>query len=65
MHRIDKKRPPDKQDKRTVVPIEREDWGTWLRGSPQQAKALVRVPPVEAFSHRALNPAQQVELALS
>ena len=33
MHRPDPKRPPDMQDKRTVVPLETGDWDTWLRGT--------------------------------
>lgn len=65
MHRPDPKRPPDKQDKRAVVPIERADWGTWLNGTIEQAEALIKLPPVEAFKHRAHDPTLQVELPIT
>jgi putative SOS response-associated peptidase YedK len=67
MHRpevgADKKTLPlDQQDKRAVVPIERGDWGQWLNGSPEDAEALIKVPPLEVFRHRSANPARRVEL---
>ena len=62
MHRPDPKRPPDMQDKRTVVPLETGDWDTWLHGTIERAESLIKVPPVELFVHRAKDPAQQVEL---
>ena len=62
MHRPDPKRAPNMQDKRTVVPLETGDWDTWLHGTVEQAEALIRVPPLELFVHRAKDPAQQVEL---
>lgn len=65
MHRPDPKRPPDKQDKRAVVPVERGDWDAWLRGTVEDAEALIKLPPVEAFAHRAKDPAQQVELPIT
>ena len=40
---------PDAQDKRAVVPIELADLRSWLGGSIDDALALVRLPPVEAF----------------
>ncbi|MBL0918055.1 MAG: SOS response-associated peptidase family protein [Hydrogenophaga sp.] len=43
--------PVERQDKRTVVPIERGDWETWLAGTADEAEALIRVPPAELFSH--------------
>ena len=44
MHRPDPKRPPDKQDKRSVVPVEFTNAGTWLHGTVEQAQALVQLP---------------------
>ena len=32
-----------------VVPIELEDVDTWLHGTPQQAQALIKLSPAEAF----------------
>lgn len=49
----DKKRAPDVQDKRTVVPMKKEDWDTWLYVSMDQADALIKVPTRELFVHRA------------
>lgn len=51
MHRPDKNQPADKQDKRSVVPIERADWDTWLHGTLEQAQDLIMVPPVELLDH--------------
>ena len=49
MHKPDPKRGPDQQDKRSVVVLEPADRDTWLRGSPAEAAALVRLAPVETF----------------
>lgn len=46
MHKPDPKLPPDKQDKRSVVPIELGDVHTWLAGTLEEAAQLVR-PPVD------------------
>ncbi len=64
MHKPDPSLPADAQDKRTVIPIERADWDTWLHGSIEEALALVRVPPLELFAHGAADPAQEVPLPL-
>lgn len=34
-------------EKRAVVPIPREDWDTWLNGTPEQAQQLIRLPATE------------------
>jgi putative SOS response-associated peptidase YedK len=49
MHKPDPKLGPDAQDKRSVVPIELEDVDAWLHGTQEQAQALVRLAPAEAF----------------
>ena len=49
MHRPDPKRPPELQDKRSVVPIEPADVDAWLHAPLAQAAQLVRLAPVEAF----------------
>ena len=49
MHKPDPKRPADKQDKRSVVPIEKADVDTWLAAPPPVAAQLVRLAPVEVF----------------
>jgi putative SOS response-associated peptidase YedK len=56
MHKPDPKLPADQQDKRAVVPIEREHWEAWLLGTPQQAESLIQVPPLEVFRHGAADP---------
>lgn len=52
MHRPDPKRPPDRQDKRSVVPIAPADVDSWLHGTPAQARSLIRLAPVEDFDAR-------------
>jgi putative SOS response-associated peptidase YedK len=49
MHKPDPKLPPDRQDKRSVIPIEFADVDTWLHGTTDDVQSLVRVPPAEAF----------------
>ena len=49
MHRPDPKRPPEHQDKRSVVPIESEDVDRWLHAPVAQAAQLVKLAPVELF----------------
>jgi putative SOS response-associated peptidase YedK len=49
MHRPDPKRPPDMQDKRSVVPIEPADIDTWLAAPLPQAAQLVRLAAADLF----------------
>ncbi|OYV00817.1 MAG: DUF159 family protein [Burkholderiales bacterium PBB5] len=49
MHRPDPKRPPEMQDKRSVVPIATADVDTWLQAPVQQAAQLIRLAPTQAF----------------
>lgn len=62
MHKPDPSLPADKQDKRTVVPLERGDWDQWLHGTKEQAMELVKVPPCELIAHAAADPTRQVPL---
>jgi putative SOS response-associated peptidase YedK len=48
--------PPQLQDKRSVVPIERADWHVWLTGDKQAAAALMRLPAAEVFAHGPVGP---------
>jgi len=50
MHRPDPKRPPDAQDKRSVVPIEAADIDTWLFAPQAEAARLVRLADAEVFA---------------
>jgi putative SOS response-associated peptidase YedK len=61
-HKPDPTLPPEAQDKRAVVPIEREHWHTWLHGSIDEALALIRLPPEDLFSHGPADPQVQVQL---
>lgn len=54
--------PADKQDKRAVVPIERDRWDEWLNGTIEQAEALIQVPPLEIFRHGAVDLAKNIPL---
>jgi putative SOS response-associated peptidase YedK len=56
MHKPDPRLPANAQDKRSVVPLPMEVLDTWLWGSPEEARALLRVPPEEHFQVRALAP---------
>jgi hypothetical protein len=61
-HKPDPALPADKQDKRSVVPIEREHWDQWLNGSAAEAAALIQLPAQGLFAHGAAEASQQVEL---
>jgi putative SOS response-associated peptidase YedK len=50
MHKPDPKFGPTEQDKRMVVVIDQADEAAWLRGTPDEAAAVVRQWPVEKFS---------------
>ena len=49
MHKPDPALGPDQQDKRSVIPIAMVDVDTWLAGTIEEAKRLLRLAPVEAF----------------
>jgi len=49
MHKPDPTLPPDQQDKRSVIPIDRTDIEQWLSGSIEEAAELMRVPRPEVF----------------
>jgi putative SOS response-associated peptidase YedK len=50
MHKPDPGLPPDRQDKRSVVPIELANVEQWLRGKNEEAASLMLVAPVEGFN---------------
>ena len=52
MNKPDPKRPPDQQDKRSVVALAPVDWDLWLHGPMPAANALIRLAPVEEFDAR-------------
>lgn len=54
--------PDERQDTRTVVPLERDAWDQWLHGTPVQAAELIKLPPRDLYIHGAADPAQQVLL---
>jgi putative SOS response-associated peptidase YedK len=58
MHRTDPRRLQAMPDKRSVVMLEPADWDTWLSGSKEDAAALVRLSPVDAY---VAGPAQWLE----
>lgn len=62
MHKPDPKLAADKQDKRSVVPVDPTDWETWLHGTVEQANSLIKLPALELFRHSAADPTKQVEL---
>ncbi|ADU36963.1 SOS response-associated peptidase [Variovorax paradoxus] len=50
MHKPDPKLPADQQDKRTVIPLEVHDFDRWLTCTVEEARAMLKVPPVELFN---------------
>lgn len=56
--------PADERDQRSVVPVAREDWDTWLTGTPTDAMGTLKLPPIEQFLHQAEDPARLVKLPL-
>ena len=55
LHKPDPQRPPDAQDKRSVVALEPDDWEAWLHGSEGEARALMQAPGEERFDPRVAN----------
>lgn len=51
MHKPDLRLPADQQDKRAVVPLERDNWDAWLNGSIEQADKLIQLPAEHLFVH--------------
>ncbi len=49
MHKPRPDRPASAQDKRSAIPIEMGETDQWLKGSPEDAKQLLRLAPVETF----------------
>lgn len=41
--------PPEKQDRRSVIHIDKADWDIWLHGTEEEARALIRPQPMEVF----------------
>lgn len=50
MHKPDPTLPPDKQDKRSVIPLEVHEFDTWLAGTVEDAQKLLKLAPVEVFN---------------
>lgn len=49
MHKPDPDLPASAQDKRSVVPLDPAAWRAWLTGDQETARALLQLPPAEAF----------------
>ena len=64
MHKPDPKLPADKQDKRSVVPIEPRNWDAWLNGTVAQASAQIQLPEAGIFRHGPADPAKLVQLQM-
>ena len=49
LHKPDPKLPADAQDKRSVVPLEPEQWAPWFAATPVEAMGMLKAPPMERF----------------
>lgn len=49
MHKPDPKLPSNAQDKRSVIPIEKQDVDQWLAGTQDEAMSLLRLAPEIVF----------------
>lgn len=47
MHKPDPKLPADQQDKRSVIPLEPQDYDRWLTGTVQEVGAMLRPPAMD------------------
>ena len=52
MHKPDPKRPPDQQDKRSVIAIEQADVEQWLTGNVGDAMPLIKAPKLDLIEAR-------------
>lgn len=50
MHKPDRTLPADRQDKRSVIPIELQDVDQWLSSANAEAEKLMKLPLAEEFS---------------
>ena len=50
MHRLDPKRPPDKQDKRMVVILPEAQYGEWLDAPAERSMAFMTKFPAERLA---------------
>ncbi len=49
MHKPDPKLGPERQDKRSLVLLEPQDFDQWLAGTVEEARSLIKLTPVETF----------------
>ncbi|MGJ7541547.1 hypothetical protein [Variovorax sp. LT1R16] len=59
MHKPDPKLAVDKQDKRSVIPLDPSDFDQWLEGTVEQARALMRLAPTEVYDAEPIEPEQK------
>ena len=59
MHKPDPKLPPHDQDKRSVIPLEAQNFDQWLEGTVEQARALMHAPALDIFEAGPVEPNQQ------
>ena len=52
--------PPEKRDKRTVVPIDAADQSFGPTGNTEDAPSLIQLPPTRLFNRAAIDSAKQV-----
>jgi putative SOS response-associated peptidase YedK len=61
IHKPDPKLAPDKQDKRSVIPLEVHEFDLWLAGTVEEATKLLKLAPVELFDASPAPSAEELE----
>lgn len=51
LHKPAPKLPPEKQDKRSLIHIDANNWERWLHGSTEEALELIQPQPANVFDH--------------
>lgn len=50
---------PQKEDKRSVIPLDPSDFDQWLEGTVDQARGLMRLAPTEVYDAGPVEPEQK------
>lgn len=60
MHKPDPKLPAEQQDMRSLIPLEAHDFDRWLTCTVEEAREMLKVPPVELLDAEPLQPSAEL-----